>query len=172
MRTKLQLSQLCIQVPVSYFLAFQHGSHGASLVAQLVRNLPAMQETLVWFLGQKNHWRKDRLPTPVFLGFPCDSAGKESACNAETWVRSLGWEDPLERGKTTHSSILAWRSPWTIQSMGSQRILTWPSNFHFPATEHMKCGHLNCVLNMKHIWNFEDFSTKIFYYLINTFYHM
>ena len=40
----------------------------------------------------------------------------------ETWVRSLGWEDPLEKGKATHSSILAWRSPWTIQSMGSQRV--------------------------------------------------
>ena len=55
----------------------------ASLMAQLVKNLPAMQET---------------------------------------WVRTLGWEDPLEKGKATHSSILAWRIPWTIQSMGSQRI--------------------------------------------------
>ena len=32
----------------------------------------------------------------------------------ETWVQSLGWEDPLEKGKATHSSILAWRIPWTI----------------------------------------------------------
>ena len=55
----------------------------ASLIAQLVKNLPAM-------------W--------------------------ETWVRSLGWEDPLEKGKATHSSILAWRIPWAIQSMGSQRV--------------------------------------------------
>ena len=47
----------------------------ASLVAQLVKNLPAM-------------W--------------------------ETWIRSLGWEDPLEKGKATHSSILARRSPWTV----------------------------------------------------------
>ena len=54
----------------------------ASLVAQLVKNPPAM-------------W--------------------------ETWVQSLGWEDPLEKGKTTHSSILAWRIPW-IKSMGSQRV--------------------------------------------------
>ena len=52
-------------------------------MAQLVKNLPAMQETL---------------------------------------VRSLGWEDPLEKGKATHSSILAWRIPWTIQSMGLQRV--------------------------------------------------
>jgi len=47
----------------------------ASLVAQLVRNSPAM-------------W--------------------------EIWVQSLGWEDPLEKGMTTHSSILAWRIPWTV----------------------------------------------------------
>ena len=46
----------------------------ASLMAQLVKNLPAM-------------WK--------------------------TWVRSLGWEDPLEKGKATHSRILAWRIPWT-----------------------------------------------------------
>ena len=52
----------------------------------LVKNLPAMQETPVRFLGQKIHWRRDRLPTPVFLGFPGGSAGKESACNQEPWV--------------------------------------------------------------------------------------
>ena len=40
----------------------------------------------------------------------------------ETWVQSLGWEDPLEKGTATHSNILAWRIPWTIQSMGSQRV--------------------------------------------------
>ena len=40
----------------------------------------------------------------------------------ETWVQSLVWEDPLEKGKATHSSILAWRIPWTVQSMGSQRV--------------------------------------------------
>ena len=55
----------------------------ASLVAQLVKNLPAM-------------W--------------------------ETWVRSLGWEDPLEKGKATHSSILICRIPWTVKSMGLQRV--------------------------------------------------
>ena len=45
----------------------------------------------------------------------------------ETWVQSLGWEDPLEEGMATHSSILAWRVPWTeepgrLQSMWSQRV--------------------------------------------------
>ena len=40
----------------------------------------------------------------------------------ETWVRYLGWEDPPEKGQAIHSSILAWRIPWTVESMGSQRV--------------------------------------------------
>ena len=45
----------------------------------------------------------------------------------ETWVRSLGWEDPLEEGMATQSSILAWKIPWAqepsgLQSMGLQRV--------------------------------------------------
>ena len=68
---------------------------GASLVAQLVKNLPAVQETWVW---------------------------------------SLGWEDPLEKQMETHSSILAWKISWTeepggLQSMGSQRVRhDWATN--------------------------------------------
>ena len=54
---------------------------GAFLVAQMVKNLPAMQET---------------------------------------WVRSLGWEDPLEKGMATHSSILAWEVPRTKEPLGLQ----------------------------------------------------
>ena len=45
---------------------------------------------------------------------PCGSAGKESPATWETWVQSLGWEDPLEKGKAAHSSILPWRIPWTV----------------------------------------------------------
>ena len=56
-----------IGYPLQYSWAF--------LLAQLVKNVPAMRET---------------------------------------WVQSLGWEDPLEKGKATHSSILAWRIPWTV----------------------------------------------------------
>ena len=49
----------------------------------------------------------------------------------ETWVWSLGWEDPLEKGKATHSSILAWRIPWTMESSGVSKSRTQLSNFHF-----------------------------------------
>ena len=66
-------------------------SNRASLVAQTVKNLPAIQKT---------------------------------------WIQSLCWEDPLEEGMATHSSILAWRIPWTeepggLQTMGSQESQTW-----------------------------------------------
>ena len=59
----------------------------SSLIAQSVKNLPAMQE----------------IP-----------------------VRFLGWEDPLEKGKATHSSILVWRIPWTVKSMQSQTFTSLP----------------------------------------------
>ena len=65
----------------------------ASLIAQFVKNPPAMQETLVQFWFRKIPWRKERLPIPVFLGFPCGSAGKESACRAG----DLGFIPGLER---------------------------------------------------------------------------
>ena len=58
---------------------------------------------------------------------PGSSAGKNLPVMQETLVQFLGWEDPLEKGKATHSSILAWRIPWTeepgkLQSMGLQRV--------------------------------------------------
>ena len=43
----------------------------------------------------------------------------------ETWVRSLGWEDPLEEGIVTHSSIPAWRIPWTEEPGGLQSMGLW-----------------------------------------------
>ena len=55
----------------------------------------------------------------------------------ETWVWSLGWEDLLENGKANHSSILAWRIPWTVH--GVPKSWTRLSNFHFHL--HMSCSH-------------------------------
>ena len=56
------------------------------------------------------------LSQPKTGGFPGGSDGKDSACNAGYLGSSLGWEDPLEKGVATHSSILAWRIPWTEES--------------------------------------------------------
>ena len=84
------------------------------MVAQLVKNLPAMQETPVRSLCQEVPLERDRLPTPVFLDSLVAQLVKNPSVMWETWVQSLGWKDPLEKGKATHSSILAWRIPWTI----------------------------------------------------------
>ena len=46
----------------------------------------------------------------------------EMVKDREAWVRSLDWEDSLEKGKATHYSILDWRIPWTVQPKGSQRV--------------------------------------------------
>ena len=61
------------------------------------------------------------------MGFPGSSAVKNLPAVQETWVRSLSREDPLEEGMATHSSMLAWRIPWTeepgrLQSMGLQTV--------------------------------------------------
>ena len=63
------------------------------------------------------------------MGFPGGLNSKESASMRETWIRSLGQEDPLEKEIATHSIILTWRIPWTekpggLQSMGSQRVIS------------------------------------------------
>ena len=68
-----------------------------------------------------------KLLFPIALCFPGAQRLKHLPAMQETWVRSLGWEDPLEKEMATHSSILAWRIPWTeepggLQSTGSQRV--------------------------------------------------
>ena len=60
-------------------------------------------------------------------GLPGGASGKGPTCKWEMWVQSLGWEDPLEKDMAIHSSILAWRIPWTeepggLQSIGSHRV--------------------------------------------------
>ena len=77
----------------------------------------------------KIHWQRDRLPTPVLLGFLCGSAGKDSVHNAGdlSSIPGLG----RSPGEGERSSILAWRIPRTIQSMGSQRVRQQLSDCHF-----------------------------------------
>ena len=76
---------------------------------------------------RKIRWRRDRLSTLVFLASLVAQLVKNMPAMPETWVPSLGWEDPLEKEMATHSSILAWKIPWAeelgrLQSMGSQRV--------------------------------------------------
>ena len=80
----------------------------ASLIAQLVKNLPAMQETLVQYLGQEDLLEKGEATNPVFLGFPCGSAGKESACNMGDLgsISGLGRSPGEGKGYSLHYSGL------------------------------------------------------------------
>ena len=77
--------------------------------------------------GEKGTKRAIPLVPGAAQGFPGDLAIKNPPAMQETQVRSLGREDPLEVGLTTHSSVLAWRSPWTEEPGGLQSIKSQPS---------------------------------------------
>ena len=85
----------------------------ASLIAQSIKNLPAMQKTWVRFLGQEDPLEKDRLFTLVFLGFPCGSTGKDSTCN----VGDLDLIPGLRRSPGEGKGC-----PLQYSSMGPQRV--------------------------------------------------
>ena len=79
-----------------------------------------------WFYYLANCIRTLQLPCPLWASLVAQRI-KHLPVMQETWVRSLGQEDPLEKEMTTHSSTLAWKIPWTEkpgrqQSMGSQRV--------------------------------------------------
>ena len=70
-------------------------------------------------LQDLNHWTAREVPNLYFLKVPprlslVAQLVKNLPAMWETWVQSLGWEDPLEKRKATHSSILAWRIAWTV----------------------------------------------------------
>ena len=83
-------------------------SRQTSLVAQLLKNLPAMKEALVWFLGWEDPLRRDRPPTLVFLGFPGGSDGKEFACKTGDLgsIPGLGTSPGGGHGNPLHYSCL------------------------------------------------------------------
>ena len=95
----------------------------ASLVAQLVKNPPATQESSVQFLGLgRSTGEGIAYQLQYFLASLVVQLGKNSLAKWETCVPFLDWEDTLEMWMATRSSILTWRIPWTIQSMVSQRV--------------------------------------------------
>ena len=103
----------------------------AALIAQLVKNLPAMQKTRFDSWVGKIHWRMDRLPTPVFLGFPCGSASKESACNVRDLgsIPGLGRSPGEGKGYPLQYSGLESSMDWIVH--GVTKSWTRLSNFHF-----------------------------------------
>ena len=94
----------------------------ASLIAQLVKNPPAIQETWLDSSVGKICWRRHRLPSPVFLGFPCGSAGKDSACNAGDLGLIPGLGRAPGEGKGYPLQYSSLESSMDCIVMGSQRI--------------------------------------------------
>ena len=103
---------------------------GASLVTQLVKNPPAIQETPVWFLGREDPWKRDRLPTPVFLDFPCGSAGKESTCNEWDLGSIPGLEISSGEGKGYPLQYSGLENSMGCIVHGVTKSQTRLSNFH------------------------------------------
>ena len=119
--------------PIFFFFRLYHLACRILVPGPGIEPVPPAVET--WSL---KHWTTRAFPILVFFFFSIRLLAffwaslvvqmvKNPPAMWETWVRSLGWEDPLEKGTATHSSILPWRIPWTeesgrLQSMGSESI--------------------------------------------------
>ena len=96
------------------------GSSSFPMLAQTVKNLPAMWETWVQTLGWEDPLEKGK-------AYPLHYCGLENSMECVLHRVAKSWEDPLEKAMATHSSTLVWKIPWMeepggLQSMGSQRV--------------------------------------------------
>ena len=107
--------------------AFSSNYWLASLIVQLVKNLPAMQETRVDCWVGKIPWRPVRLPTPVFLGFPCSTAGKESAGNLGDLGSIPGLTRSPREGRPGFDPWVG-KIPWRREKLPTP--VFWPGEFH------------------------------------------
>ena len=122
---------------------------GPSLLAQMMKNLPKMQETWVWSWVWKIPWRRKWQPTPVScLDFSSGTSDKESSCQCRRckrhgfnpWVGTIPWS----RKWQPISSIVAWKIPWTeepggLQSIGSKRVRQDWATEHTYTLQNTKC---------------------------------
>ena len=98
---------------------FTPASHGGWVLGLYI--LSAVHPGLAWRLGSRSLYLVRRSPQPRMHALLLVSRAplvpqlvKNPPAMWEPWVRPMGWEDPLEKGKATHSSVLAWRTPWTL----------------------------------------------------------
>ena len=140
--------------------------------------LPEFTQTPVHWVGdavQPSHPLSPHFPPAL----PDISDGEESACNAGDLGSSLGQKDPLEKGMATHSSIIAWRIPWTeepgrLQSMGSQRVrhdwVTFYLRFSYNSLFCLCIYFFLLFSDFKHIvWNCHLFPSGIYVSQVHEF---
>ena len=130
----LKLQQQCLKDCASR--ALPEFAEICLLYTPINSECPLLDDMRLWHRGYNRkgeRWHKKK-GTEINRGFLGDSDGKESTCSADDLGLVPGWEKPLEKGMTTHSSILAWRNPWTeepksLWPMGSQRVRhDWATN--------------------------------------------
>ena len=119
------MSQPLLQASREHDIATQTGHAAPTL--WIISNVTEQDAFLLWV----------ETANGSYLQVPVAQMVKNPPAMWETWVPSLGWEDPLEKEMATHSSTLAWKIPWTeepcrLQSMGSQRVRhDWATSLHF-----------------------------------------
>ena len=132
-----------ILVVIAVNCTFSHPSmfFQCFLIAQLVKNPPTMQETLVWFLGQEDSRRRDRLPPPVFLGFPYGSAGKESICNVGDLgsIPGLGRSPGEAKGYPLQYPCLENPMDCIVCEVAKSQARLSDFHFHFQCFSEMRC---------------------------------
>ena len=114
--------------PVLFIRCRGTGIWRKCLITQLVKNSPAMKETQFNSWVVKIPWRRNRLPTLVFLGLPCGPAGKEFTRNVRDWGLIRGLRRCPGEGKGYPLQYSGLENSWTVQSVGSQRVR---GDFHF-----------------------------------------
>jgi len=115
----------------TFIFSFQSPkSHRASLISQVVKNLPVCRRPQFNSWVGKIPWRRDRLHTPVCVGFPGDSAGKESTCNAGDLGLILGLGRSPGEGKGYPLKYSGLENSMDCRVHSVAKCGTWLSNFH------------------------------------------
>ena len=148
-------SKCTINITQRSELSIPLGCKGYNLISANWKECQLCQREIWMPLIGRLAWVSLSLPTPdeeeqrptTPLHFPMAQSVKNLPAKQESQVQSLGRQDPLEKGMATHSSILAWRIPWTeelgrLQSVGSQRVgHNWMTN----TFTHFNLGTLKCL---------------------------
>ena len=112
---------------------------------------------ILWVIIQQNiQFHAQIVPHLAIDCFLGGSGSKDSPAMQETWVWSLGWEDPLEKEMSTHSSVLAWRIPWTEEPGGVTKSWTWLGDY------------VDSYDISPSLWVFEQFCTFWHYKILHT----
>ena len=130
------------------------GRRGALMPGMILACVEVMSPTIC-LVPRVDSWPSTDLSP--FWSFPVCSDSKESACNAGDPGSISGSKDPLEKGRATYSSILAWRIPWAeepgrLSSMGSQRVRHDWARFTFGDQVRLRLPQLTSVTNLSWQW--------------------